>query len=116
VFSKADHADLTAGGPRDPLFYVASRGHHSEIGGITPGSMPPFSRTIEDEGILIDDFQLVSRGVFQEEAARDLLMGRNPVHHYPTRNIEQNLSDLRAQMAANAAGVSGTCDDTPCLV
>ena len=50
VFSKADHADITAGGPRDPLFYVASRGHHSEIGGITPGSMPPFSRTIEDEG------------------------------------------------------------------
>src|SRR5690606_13707292 len=86
---------------REVLFYVASRGHHADIGGITPGSMPPASSRIEEEGILIDDFQLVAGGEFQEQAMR-ALFGSGP---YPARNIEQNLADLRAQIAANAKGV-----------
>ena len=82
------------------LFYVASRGHHSEIGGISPGSMPPMSRVVEEEGILFDDFTLVDSGRFREDELRALLgSGR-----YPSRNPEQNLSDLRAQMAANERG------------
>jgi N-methylhydantoinase B/oxoprolinase/acetone carboxylase alpha subunit len=101
VFSEDDHRDLTHSSPRTPLFWVASRGHHSEIGGITPGSMPPFSRSIEDEGILIDNFQLVDRGEFREKEVRALLVD----HKYPSRNVEQNLSDLRAQIAANSAGL-----------
>ena len=83
------------------LFYVASRGHHSEIGGISPGSMPPLSRVVEEEGILFDDFTLVDAGRFCEDELRALL-GSGP---YPSRNPEQNLSDLRAQMAANERGV-----------
>lgn len=102
VFSEEDHQNPTVDSPQKPLFWVASRGHHSEIGGITPGSMPPFSRSIEDEGILIDDFQLVDRGVFRETEIRSLLLN----HKYPSRNVEQNLSDLRAQIAANSAGVA----------
>jgi len=83
------------------LFYVASRGHHSEIGGISPGSMPPLSRVVEEEGILFDDFTLVDAGRFCEDELRALLgSGR-----YPSRNPEQNLSDLGAQMAANERGV-----------
>src|SRR5690606_12534925 len=86
---------------REVRCYVASRGHHADIGGITPGSMPPASSRIEEEGILIDDFQLVAGGEFQEQAMR-ALFGSGP---YPARNIEQNLADLRAQIAANAKGV-----------
>ena len=83
------------------LFYVASRGHHADIGGTTPGSMPPDSRHIDEEGILIDDFQLVEQGRFREAAVRELFgSGR-----YPARNIEQNLNDLHAQIAANEKGV-----------
>ena len=83
------------------LFYVASRGHHSEIGGISPGSMPPLSRVVEEEGILFDDFTLVDAGRFCEDELR-ILLGSGP---YPSRNPEQNFSDLRAQMAANERGV-----------
>ena len=83
------------------LFFVASRGHHADIGGITPGSMPPGSRTVEEEGVLIDNFLLVERGRMREEAMRDLLAS-GP---YPARNIDQNISDLKAQMAANEKGV-----------
>jgi len=102
VFSIEDHQCARPGSaPKKPLFYVASRGHHSEIGGITPGSMPPFSKTIVDEGILIDDFKLVDRGTFREEETRHLLTD----HEYPSRNVDQNLSDLRAQIAANNAGI-----------
>jgi 5-oxoprolinase (ATP-hydrolysing) len=82
------------------LFFVASRGHHGDIGGITPGSMPPQSRRIEEEGVLIDDFQLVAEGELREAAVRELL-GAGP---HPVRNIEQNLSDLKAQIAANEKG------------
>ena len=82
------------------IFYVASRGHHSDIGGITPGSMPPHSQTIEEEGILIDNFLLIQAGELQEKALRLLLQN----HPYPARNPDQNLADLTAQVNANAKG------------
>ena len=88
-----------AGG--DILFFVGSRGHHADIGGITPGSMPPDSRTVEEEGVLIDNFRLVEEGRFREKALRELL-GSGP---YPVRNVEQNIADLKAQIAANEKGV-----------
>jgi len=79
------------------LFYVGSRGHHADIGGITPGSMPPDSRVVEEEGVLIDNFKLVDAGRLREAEMRALL-GSGA---YPARNVEQNLADLRAQIAAN---------------
>jgi 5-oxoprolinase (ATP-hydrolysing) len=83
------------------LFYVASRGHHADIGGITPGSMPPSSKTVEEEGILFDNFQLVKAGKFQEtELLQKLNFGA-----YPARNCTQNIADLQAQIAANERGV-----------
>ncbi len=83
-----------------PLFYVASRGHHADIGGITPGSMPPNSHTIDQEGVLITNFCLVQQGEFQEAALTKLLTSGD----YPVRNLAQNLADLKAQVAANAKG------------
>ncbi len=83
------------------LFYVASRGHHADVGGITPGSMPANSRHIDEEGVLIDNFKLVDSGQFREAAIRELLKS-GP---HPARNVEQNLADLRAQIAANEKGV-----------
>ncbi|MBF2037047.1 MAG: hydantoinase B/oxoprolinase family protein [Leptolyngbyaceae cyanobacterium T60_A2020_046] len=84
-----------------PTFFVASRGHHADIGGITPGSMPPHSRTIAEEGILLDNVLLVRDGEFQESAVRALLSA-GP---YPARNPDQNIADLQAQIAANEKGV-----------
>ena len=84
----------------EPLFYVASRGHHADIGGITPGSMPPGSRAITEEGVLIDNFLLVDAGRFREEETLGLL-GSGP---YPSRNPAQNIADLKAQVAACAKG------------
>jgi 5-oxoprolinase (ATP-hydrolysing) len=82
------------------LFYVGARGHHADIGGITPGSMPPDSKTVEEEGVLFDNFLLVDRGNFREEALRaHLASGR-----YPARNPYQNVADLKAQIAACAKG------------
>jgi 5-oxoprolinase (ATP-hydrolysing) len=89
------------GGQQRPGFYVASRGHHADVGGITPGSMPPFSTTIDEEGVLIDNFKLVDQGELQEAALLDLLAS-GP---WPARNPAQNLADLRAQVAANEKGV-----------
>ncbi|HYR33310.1 MAG TPA: hydantoinase/oxoprolinase family protein, partial [Burkholderiales bacterium] len=83
------------------LFYVGSRGHHADIGGITPGSMPPGSRVVEEEGVLIDNFLLVEQGHFREEATVALLTSGR----YPVRNVQQNIADLRAQVAANEKGV-----------
>ena len=84
-----------------PAFYVASRGHHADIGGITPGSMPPFSRTIAEEGVLFDNFLLVRDGhLFEKELLDQLLSGP-----HPARNPQQTLADLRAQVAANQKGV-----------
>ena len=85
------------------LFYLASRGHHADVGGITPGSMPPGSRTIDEEGVLSAALKIVESGQFREEAVRAWLgSGR-----HPARNPEQNLADLHAQVAANARGVLG---------
>ncbi|MDB6082347.1 MAG: 5-oxoprolinase, partial [Gammaproteobacteria bacterium] len=84
----------------DPQFFVASRGHHADIGGITPGSMPPFSTDIGEEGVLIDNFKLVEGGEFREEALVRILRGGC----HPARNPAQNVADLRAQIAANEKG------------
>uniref|UniRef100_A0A3Q2NV52 5-oxoprolinase, ATP-hydrolysing n=1 Tax=Fundulus heteroclitus TaxID=8078 RepID=A0A3Q2NV52_FUNHE len=88
-----------------PVFFVASRGHHADIGGITPGSMPPHSTSLQQEGAVFVSFKLVTGGVFQEEAVTEALMA--PAQ-YPgcsgTRNLHDNLSDLRAQVAANQRG------------
>jgi 5-oxoprolinase (ATP-hydrolysing) len=85
----------------DILFYVASRGHHADIGGIAPGSMPANSRRVEEEGVLIDNFQLVRAGRFLEREATALLQSGA----YPCRNVAQNIADLQAQVAANQKGV-----------
>ena len=85
-----------------PIFYVASRGHQADIGGITPGSMPPHSTNIEQEGILFDNFLLVGEGNFREDAVREILNN----HTYPARNIKQNIADFKAQIAANNRGVT----------
>jgi 5-oxoprolinase (ATP-hydrolysing) len=87
--------------PSPPLFYVASRGHHADIGGITPGSMPPTSKTVEEEGVLLDNFQLVEQGHFRENELTELLTSGT----YPVRNLAQNIADLQAQIAANERGV-----------
>ncbi|WP_028311205.1 hydantoinase B/oxoprolinase family protein [Derxia gummosa] len=83
-----------------PVFWLGARGHHADIGGIAPGSMPANSRTVDEEGVLIDDFLLVRDGMFREAELRALLTGAR----WPARNVEQNLADLRAQVAANAKG------------
>jgi 5-oxoprolinase (ATP-hydrolysing) len=83
------------------LFFVASRGHHAEIGGITPGSMPANSTEVHEEGVLFDNWLLAEDGRFREEETRGLLTGAK----YPSRNPETNLADLRAKIAANANGV-----------
>lgn len=92
-------------GVSGPVFFVASRGHHADIGGITPGSMPPHSTSLQQEGAVFTSFKLVTGGVFQEEAVTEALMA--PAQ-YPdcsgTRNLHDNLSDLRAQVAANQRG------------
>jgi 5-oxoprolinase (ATP-hydrolysing) len=86
---------------RAPLFYVGSRGHHADIGGSTPGSMPPFSTRIEEEGVRIDNFQLIRHGQLRE-AEMVALLGSG---EYPSRNPHQNMADLKAQVAANEKGV-----------
>ncbi|MER5618044.1 hydantoinase B/oxoprolinase family protein [Streptomyces sp. NPDC002215] len=92
-----------ADGERPELrFLVASRGHHAEIGGITPGSMPAFSRTIHEEGVLFDNWLLVRDGRFREDETRELLT----TAAYPSRDPEANLADLRAQIAANEKGIA----------
>ncbi|MDY6899658.1 MAG: hydantoinase B/oxoprolinase family protein [Cyanobacteriota bacterium] len=85
----------------NPIFYVASRGHQADIGGITPGSMPPHSKTIEEEGILFDNFLLVESDNFLENEVRKVLAN----HAYPARNPNQNIADFQAQIAANNRGV-----------
>ncbi|HEX3499985.1 MAG TPA: hydantoinase B/oxoprolinase family protein, partial [Stellaceae bacterium] len=95
VFAEGD----TVG--RDVLFYVASRGHQADIGGLTPGSMPPDSRTVEEEGVLIDNVLLVDAGRFLEEEMVALLSSGR----YPSRNPAQNIADLKAQIAACEKGI-----------
>jgi 5-oxoprolinase (ATP-hydrolysing) len=84
-----------------PLFYVGSRGHHADIGGTTPGSMPPFSTRIEEEGVQIDNVKLVEGGRLREAEMIALLQSGQ----YPSRNPQQNMADLKAQIAANEKGV-----------
>ena len=83
------------------LFFVASRGHHPDVGGRTPGSAPPDSCHIEEEGVLIDNFKLVDAGLYRETEMRAIFDGAK----YPARNTDQNIADLRAQLAANEKGV-----------
>ncbi|OYV37456.1 MAG: 5-oxoprolinase, partial [Rhodospirillales bacterium 20-64-7] len=78
-------------------FFVACRGHHADVGGLTPGSTPPFSNTLEQEGVVIDNLLLLSGGAFQEQEFRALLASAR----YPARNAEQNIADIKAQIAAN---------------
>ena len=85
----------------DILFFIASRGHHADIGGITPGSMPPDSTTVKEEGVLIDNFLLLEEGRLRETELMDLLQS-GP---WPARNPAQNMADLRAQIAANEKGI-----------
>ncbi len=87
-------------GDEAPAWFVAARGHHADVGGIAPGSMPPDSRSLADEGVVLDDVLLVDRGQFRE-AEIAALLSAGP---YPARNVSQNLADLRAQLAACAKG------------
>ncbi|KLO27092.1 5-oxoprolinase [Mycolicibacter heraklionensis] len=94
------YADSASAG--DPvLFFVASRGHHAEIGGTTPGSMPADSRSVVEEGVLFDNWLLVDGGRFREQQTRDLLTGAT----FASRSPDTNLADLRAQVAANQKGI-----------
>ena len=87
--------------PSPILFWVASRGHHADVGGTAPGSMTPRATTVDEEGVLIDNLRLVERGRFREAALMEVLTG----HRWPARNPAQNVADLRAQIAANEKGV-----------
>ena len=91
VFLEADDA---------PAFFVAARGHHADVGGTTPGSMPPSSRTVEEEGVLIDDFLLIDAGRLRDAETRALFASGR----YPSRNVDQNMADLKAQVASCARG------------
>jgi 5-oxoprolinase (ATP-hydrolysing) len=86
---------------REILFFVGNRGHHADIGGITPGSTPPNSTRLAEEGVVIDDFLLVEAGTFREALFRELLTGAQ----YPARSPDTNIADIKAQIAANACGV-----------
>jgi 5-oxoprolinase (ATP-hydrolysing) len=89
------------GAGQEILFWVASRGHHADVGGISPGSMSPLAKNIEEEGVYIDNFKLVDGGHFREAELYALLTGAK----YPVRNALQNVNDLKAQIAANEKGV-----------
>lgn len=91
VFLEADDA---------PAFFVAARGHHADVGGTTPGSMPASSRTVDDEGVLIDDFLLVDAGRLRDAETRALFASGR----HPSRNVDQNLADLKAQIASCTRG------------
>jgi len=87
---------------KEILFYSASRGHHADVGGTAPGSMTPLATTVDEEGVLIDNFRIVDRGAFMERELHALLTD----HPYPARNAQQNIADLKAQIAANEKGVA----------
>ncbi len=93
------------GDAAEPTFYVGSRGHHADIGGTTPGSMPPFSTRIEEEGVQLNKILLVDRGTLREAEVTELLTTGGGTTPYPSRNPAQNMADLRAQIAANEKGV-----------
>ncbi len=87
---------------KEILFYAASRGHHADVGGTAPGSMTPLATTVDEEGVLFDNFRIVERGRFREKELEQLLTD----HPYPARNPHQNVADLKAQIAANEKGVA----------
>ena len=87
---------------KEILFWAASRGHHADVGGTAPGSMTPLATTVDEEGVLIDNFRIVERGRFREKELVELLTN----HPYPVRNVTQNVADLKAQIAANEKGVA----------
>lgn len=87
---------------KEILFYSASRGHHADVGGTAPGSMTPLATTVDEEGVLIDNFRIVAQGHFREAELHDLLTD----HPYPARNPHQNIADLKAQIAANEKGAA----------
>lgn len=90
-------------GGETPAFFVAARGHHADVGGITPGSMPPASRHIEEEGVILDNLLVVEDGVLRDRAVRAAFAAGR----YPARNVDQNMADLTAQVAACARGAAG---------
>ncbi|HXA38207.1 MAG TPA: hydantoinase B/oxoprolinase family protein [Phenylobacterium sp.] len=93
-------------GGEQPSFYVAARGHHADIGGVQPGSMPPFSKTIDEEGVMLDALPIMREGAFLEAETRAaLLSGR-----WPARNPDTNVADLKAQIAACQAGGAAVAD------
>jgi 5-oxoprolinase (ATP-hydrolysing) len=94
--------DSDAAGGEAPIFFTASRAHHAEIGGITPGSMPPFSTTLAEEGVLIRHFRLVKDDRSSEAELHDILADAP----YPSRSVHENIADINAQVAANQAGVA----------
>ncbi|MEE9314719.1 MAG: hydantoinase B/oxoprolinase family protein [Rhizobiaceae bacterium] len=98
----ANDLEGSSGSENDILFYVASRGHHADVGGIAPGSATPLATHIEEEGVLIDNFKLVDQGKLREAEMIELLTD----HKYPCRNAAQNMADLRAQVASNEKGVA----------
>ncbi|MFU0503072.1 hydantoinase B/oxoprolinase family protein [Pseudaminobacter sp. NGMCC 1.201702] len=102
VFEEPTSASMREGKDRKILFYVAARGHHADVGGTAPGSMTPLATTVDEEGVLFDNFRLVSQGRFREAALKRLLTD----HPYPARNPHQNIADLKAQLAANEKGVA----------
>ena len=97
-------ADPSLKGERERriLFWAASRGHHADVGGTAPGSMTPLATTVDEEGVLFDNFRIVERGRFREAELVELLTD----HPYPARNPQQNVADLKAQIAANEKGVA----------
>lgn len=97
VITPVHHAET-----KELLFLTASRAHHAEIGGIRPGSMPPFSKNLAEEGVLIRRFKLIDQGEVREEELADLLSSGK----YPSRNVQDNLADIRAQVAANQFGAN----------
>ncbi|KAA8493187.1 5-oxoprolinase [Porphyridium purpureum] len=100
VFEHQETAPDGSNGFNQIVFFVASRAHHADVGGSTPGSMPPFSTSLDEEGAAILSMKLVRGGVFQEDAVRDLLLAAH------TRKVADNLSDLKAQIAANQKGIA----------
>ena len=88
-------------GSQEPIFYAASRGHHADIGGITPGSIPPFSTSIYEEGIIIDNFLIVENGILKEKEFEDLMLSSES----PARNIGERKHDINAQIAAVRKGI-----------
>ncbi|HEX7388458.1 MAG TPA: hydantoinase B/oxoprolinase family protein [Acidiphilium sp.] len=90
-------------GGKEIRFFTGARGHHADVGGITPGSTPPNATTLVEEGVLIDDFLLVDQGTFREDAFRALLLSAR----YPARSPDQNIADIKAQIASNRAAAKG---------